>query len=103
MAVLINYDPITLHYTPVDGLENKSMTFVTLGDAARFCNWEEHGEPTREAVTNYSSTHSLEITEEGAYTFTNNEHGVIVIPVVQQFVCKLVALGLFDFSTSVSC
>jgi 23S rRNA (cytidine1920-2'-O)/16S rRNA (cytidine1409-2'-O)-methyltransferase len=24
-------------------------------------------------------------------------------PVVQQFVCKLVALGLFDFSTSVSC
>ncbi len=28
---------------------------------------------------------------------------IVIFKVVQQFVCKLVALGLFDFSTSVSC
>jgi predicted acetyltransferase len=34
------------------------------------------------------------------YSFESNDR---TARVVQQFVCKLVALGLFDFSTSVSC
>lgn len=44
------------------------ITYVTLDDAKRYCNWLHHGAPSGDAVTE-------ETTETGAYEFRNGHHG----------------------------
>jgi|GEM_PF-3239860 len=57
-------EPGDYHYEIVAGAENLPITFVTWLDAARYCNWKEHGSPSREEVR-------PETTETGSYTLND--------------------------------
>lgn len=51
-------------YEVREGTENLPITCVTWFDAARYCNWKEHGSPTPDAMT-------PEVTENGSYTLND--------------------------------
>ncbi len=51
-------------YEVREGTENLPITYVTWFDAARYCNWKEHGSPARDEMT-------PEVTETGSYTLND--------------------------------
>lgn len=64
-------EPGTYHYEVSDEAANLVMTFVTWFDAARYCNWKEHGSPTRDEITR-------DTTENGSYTLHDAMSGSVV-------------------------
>ncbi len=57
-----------IHYGVIPGRENLPITYVAWPDAIRYCNWFQHGKPTRGKVT-------PDTTETGAYTISSDDVG----------------------------
>ena len=56
------------HYAPIKGREALPITYITIYDAARFCNWLENGQPTGDEKA----------TETGSYTLTGDQNAPLV-------------------------
>jgi formylglycine-generating enzyme len=56
-------------YTVNPGSENKPITYVSWLDAARFCNWLHHGQPTGDL--------GVGLIEDGAYSLLGATSGII--------------------------
>ena len=54
------------HYEPFENRGRLPISYVSLNDAERFCNWLEHGAPTNDEDPLFLT----ECTEEGAYMFS---------------------------------
>ena len=57
-----------IHYGVISGRENFPITYVAWPDAIRYCNWYQHGKPTRNKVNS-------DTTETGAYTISSDDTG----------------------------
>ena len=57
-----------IHYGVIAGREKFPITYVSWPDAIRYCNWLQHGRPTRENVT-------PETTETSSYTIGSDDAG----------------------------